>query len=619
MIQCHINGKIGYPDIKSEVKITKSNPYLKNGGSYTMDINFPMSIPENAELFGNLHRMDVSKANMRTYDDCMLYADNIMLVRGTGRVTEVTESTVKLQIVGGYYDVKYRSKFYKIYLDRIDTYPQVDAKYRKINRGGNGCRVKEEDIVFVRSEIQQKGYVGNKFQYVFQPTYDIDNDIIANYTPSVMNYRGDGAWQDETALMNTAVQPNLMMVMRCALEYVGYKVESNAFDVNPWNELVIANVRQTVNIAYALPHWSVATFLDEFSKLFNASFLFDEVKKSVRIVRNNELDRLRDVAYEVVEEYKTNYDEDGIEYLGGSNLKFDLQGGDRTLEDVPAEVLQKFEVLEYPNYTVLLTAFNNMTEQEKFTHVFHCNQGYYFYGHEINSEGEDTGRYILKNFGIFGPIYRDVESDSFITLRMIPATIMKQGYEMYYMVNGAESDSYYCQGWGKRLIILPAANNPNGNDEIDYDEKGYVSVCDVLENGEDKDTEETEEETVIPLMWVEEYAYNPPDSNDSGYGIPVSETDFRTGYQRKAYSLALINGYVNSHYIGELHRGTTQIETTVDINNEVCFQFLCDSVPDPTAVYVFRNKRYLCGKIEIKATDQGIDRLKTGYFHEIKL
>ena len=84
-------------------------------------------------------------------------------------------------------------------------------------------------------------------------------------------------------------------------------------------------------------------------------------------------------------------------------------------------------------------------------------------------------------------------------------------------------------------------------------------------------------------------------------------------------SLALVNAGVNTHYIGELHRGTTQIETTVDTNNEVCFQFLCESVPDPTAIYIFRNKRYLCGKIEIKATNNGVDRMKTGYFHEIKL
>lgn len=618
MIKCHINGKIGYPDIKSEVKITKDNPYLKSGGSYTMDINFPMSIPENAELFSNLHRMDVSKAHLKSYDDCMLYADNIMLVRGSGRVTEVTESTVKLQIVGGYYDVKYKSKLHKVYLDRIDTYPQVDAKYRKMSHKGQG-HFPIEDFVHVEDEIQQKGYVGNKYQYVFQPTYDIDNDIIVNYACPANEFRLDYGYYDWSILIDTAVQPNLMMVMRCALEYVGYTLESNAYDVAPWNELVIANVRQTVNIAHALPHWSIATFIDEFCNLFNASFIFDEKNKSVRIEKNNELDQSRDVTYEVAEEYKTNYDEDGIEYLGGSNIKFELEGGDRTLDDIPAEVLQMFEVWEYGTLVELMTAFQGMTDKDKFTHIFHCNQGYFFYGHDINDDGEDTEKYKLKPFGIFGPIYRDVNSETFVTLRMIPANMLRKRYELYSISQVQSGYSYEIFEQGIAPLMLPAASNPQGNENIDYSEKGYLSVCDILENGEDKDKEETDEDTVMPLMWVDEYAYDSPLFSRRTYGFPVSETDYRLGYQKKAYSLALINGYVNSHYIGELHHGTTQIETTVDTNNEVCFQFLCDSVPDPTAVYVFRNKRYLCGKIEIKATDQGIDRLKTGYFHEIKL
>lgn len=615
MIQCHINGKIGYPDIKSEIKVTKENPYLKNGGSYTMDVSFPMSIPENAALFANLHRMDVSKADLKSYDDCILYVDNLLLVRGSGRVTEVTETTVKLQILGGYRDLKYKSKLYSIYLDRIDTYPVVDAKYQHMS---NYSYIPESEMVYVRDEIRQKGYVGDKYQYVFMPTYDVDNDVIVNFTPNV--YRDQDYYRNDcTALMDIAVQPNLMMVLRCVLEYVGYKIEDNVFDTSPWNELIIANVRQTKNIAYALPHWSVATFLDEFRNLFNASFIFDEENKTVRIVRNNELDRSRDVAYEVADEYKTNYDDDGVEYLGGSNIKYDLQGGDRTLDDVPADVLQKFEVWEYETYTELLSAFALMTEEEKFTHVFSCNQGYFFYGKEMNDEGDETGNYILKPFGIFGPLYRDVDSESFVTLRMAPANMLKQGYELYYMVKGIESSGYIRQQWGKSLLILPAANNPNGNENIDYDEKGYVSVSDVLENGDDKDAEETEEDSVMPLVWLEETTYNPPRSNDPAYGIPLSETDYRNGYQHKAFSLALENAGVNTHYIGELHRGTTQIETTVDTNNEVSFQFLCESIPDPTAIYVFRNKRYLCGKIEIKATNNGVDRMKTGYFHEIKL
>lgn len=613
MIKCTVNGVEGYPSVTSEIKVTKENPYVKKGDSFTMEINFPMDIPENANLFGNLHRMDVSKRNI-SYSDCMLFADNILIIRGSGRVTEITETTVKLQILGGNADIKYKSKFDQVFIDRIDTYPSVNSKYTH-NHSEND-HIPTSEMVMVRSEIRSKGYVGDKTKYVFQPVYDIDNDLIANATMIAFT-----SSSQDTCLLNIAVQPNLMMVLRCVLQYMGYSIKSNAYDVAPWNELIIANARQTVNIAHALPHWTVETFLDEFRKLFNASFIFDDTSKQVSIVRCNELDTSNDVSYEVVEKYKTNYDEDGIEYLAGSNIQFDLQGYDRTLDDMPAALLQKFEVLEYGTWMQLENAFSSMSERDRHTHLFKCNSGYYFYGHEYNENDEDTGRFILKPFGFFGPLYRDVNSETFVKLRMQPAGMRKTVYKWNYMAKGGEVDYYakgYNDGWNC-LLILPNVNNPEGNSYIDYEEKGYVSVSNILEDGESKDTEETEDETVMSLIWVDGYAYNPPDSNDANYGIPTSTNDYRTGYQRLTYSLSLANCGLNSHYIGELHRGNIELETTVDSNTEICYQFLMEGLPDPTRIYVFRNKRYLCSKVEVMITKDGIDRLKTGYFYEVKL
>lgn len=258
-----------------------------------------------------------------------------------------------------------------------------------------------------------------------------------------------------------------------------------------------------------------------------------------------------------------------------------------------------------------------MSEKDKFTHVFHCNMGYFFYGHKYDDNDEDTGEFILKRFGTFGPLYRDVESDTFVTLKMCPANMVKKVYDTYYMANGT-TDSFYKQTW-RNLLTLPNVENPDGNSYIDYDEKGYLSVSNIIEDCESKETEETDDDNVIFLIWADEYAYNPPDSNSAAYGIPTSEVDYRTGYQKKPYSLALTDAHPNEHYIGELHRGSIRIESTVDVNNEICYQFLMDGIPDPTRIYVFCNKRYICAKVEIKINESGIDRLKTGYFHEIKL
>lgn len=611
MIQCYINNTPGYPDILSEIKVTKENPFVANGDSFTMDVNFPMSIPENAALFGNLHRMDVSKSG-RVFDDCQLFADNILLIRGSGRVTEVTETTVKLQILGGYNNIRYRSAFQKVFIDRIDNYPRVADRYRPREI----VRTVWESIyvsgVWVEGEIAQKGYVGDKYSYVFQPIYDATNDLIANHC-----MRCECSEKTGQLLVNAAVQPNLMMVLRKVLEYMGYTISLNEFDCAPWNEMVIASARQTLNIAYALPHWTVDKLLDEFRNLFNASFVFDESGKSVRIVRNNEMNASNDVAYDVVEEFKTNYDEDGIQYVGGSNLKYLLDGDDRTLDGFPADLMRNFPVRSYDSFAEMAADFGSMTEKECFTTIFHCPQGFFFYGHKYDAEGMDTGEYALQRFGTFSPLYRNLETDSFLELRMYPVQMRYATFDFSWISVQYRLPIHHelkARAW------LPVANNDKGNECIDYDEKGYVSVSNVLEDGETPTAEEEEDNTGIALMWVGEYAHTI--DGDTLKKVPSSFTDMRNSYligRILPWSMCLVDPFDNQHYIGELHRGSLQIESTVDVNNEICYQFLCDGVPDPCAVYNFRNKRYLCSKVEIKVKADGIDRLKTGYFHEIRL
>lgn len=48
-------------------------------------------------------------------------------------------------------------------------------------------------------------------------------------------------------------------------------------------------------------------------------------------------------------------------------------------------------------------------------------------------------------------------------------------------------------------------------------------------------------------------------------------------------------------------------------------KFLSDDVPDTKKIFVFRNKKFICDKIDINITDNGIDKLMTGYFYELTL
>ena len=71
MIYCLIDGMKAYPSTGSNIKLTLENPFIKSSGDHTMQVSFPLDIPENRVVFGNINRLDVSKSKT-VYEDCSL-------------------------------------------------------------------------------------------------------------------------------------------------------------------------------------------------------------------------------------------------------------------------------------------------------------------------------------------------------------------------------------------------------------------------------------------------------------------------------------------------------------------------------------------------------------------
>lgn len=51
MIECIINGVSTYPDSSNSIKVTYENPYVKDSGSYTYEISFPMGVTANFKFW----------------------------------------------------------------------------------------------------------------------------------------------------------------------------------------------------------------------------------------------------------------------------------------------------------------------------------------------------------------------------------------------------------------------------------------------------------------------------------------------------------------------------------------------------------------------------------------
>ena len=78
------------------------------------------------------------------------------------------------------------------------------------------------------------------------------------------------------------------------------------------------------------------------------------------------------------------------------------------------------------------------------------------------------------------------------------------------------------------------------------------------------------------------------------------------------YSFALTRTTAAA-YIGQHHEHAKIIEN----QEQTVIMFLTRDRPEPTKVHQFRNKRYLCEKIEMEIDENGIRDEKTGYFYEM--
>ncbi len=184
MIQCIINGAVTYPDTSNKIKVTYENPYVKDSGSYTYEISFPLAIDKNRAFFGNVHRFDVRK-NLPAYEDCKLCVDNRVIMSGKGTIKSITNETLKLQIVGGASRLKYNSKWEKHFIDGIDYDPAIiiqgldkehieGGTYQPIDNPSTG--VLPSCVV----NLSNSELVGHKGIFSLNPIYDEVNCIIAN-------------------------------------------------------------------------------------------------------------------------------------------------------------------------------------------------------------------------------------------------------------------------------------------------------------------------------------------------------------------------------------------------------------------------------------------------------
>lgn len=607
-----------FPAASQSIKITYGNQYVTDDGEYSYDINFPMSIMNNRRVFHNVSRFDVSKVTQK-FDDCKLYVSGRLILSGVGTVISVTESEIKLQIVGGKSRIKYNDRMTKHYIDEI-PFGTADKPGYDVDKGWSQ-KFKDRISEIYRLDEDKSKFLGVLSKWCFMPVRDETNDLIANFvgvdrTKQFIGYNAP-------FITNLAVQPNLMYIFRKVIEYEGYTLKRNDLDIKPWNLLYIASAYKTRELRKALPHWSSYTFIEEFRKLFNATIVFDDIRKTCSVINASELSTADSVEIEPLDEYTTDYDEDGsFSTSSTANLEYNL--GDSANRDsyevISKKVFDSFETVHSKELMGSNRQFASTTlswsERKKRQTIIENFGDYYIY---MEDENENKS---WKPVGIWSPLIRDSSSEDYVDLNISPAA---QVVENINFKSGLLEDNYY-----ERRCLLSIPNGKESDSkECDIDEDGYsyTSVQDAIDDESTLDNSEDEQECmniffILPgrvqstdgsttkLSWVGEKSRWPQFLTDyrinSGFRLGIAH------FEDTYFSLSLcMKSGIGATVLGALHDNGLKI----DNKNSLQVKFKSDVIPDPSRTYIIHNKKFVCEKIEMDVKDDQIDKIYVGYFY----
>ena len=621
MITCIINGHRAYPISTSSIKVTYANQYVTDDGEYTYDITFPMDILANREIFKNVSRFEVAK-NIAKYDDCKLYVDSRIIMSGVGTILSVNQNEVKLQIVGGKSRIKFNEKLTKHYIDELDLGIADKPGYIVDKGWSQGFKNLQKINDIYRLDDDKSKFLGVEGKWCFVPVRDETNNMIANFvgvdkTKQFIGYNAP-------FIMNLAVQPNLMHIFRKVVEYEGYTLKRNDFDCKPWNLLYIASAYKTRELRKALPHWSSYTFIEEFRKLFNATIVFDDILKTCSVINASELTTTDSIKIEPMDEYTTDYDEDGsISTSSTANLEYNLGGSANrgSYEVISKKVFENFENFHSEEIS-LDSQFVSTTllwSEKKKRQTIIENFGDYY----IIYVEDENGKKSWKLAGVWSPLIRDKSSEDYVDLNISPAA---QVVEDINFKTGLLEDKYYEK---RCLLSIPNDKEPDSKEsDVDDDGFSYTSVQDAIDDESTLDKSEDDQEcmNIFFILPGRVQIGGPNQTSLSWVGNKSRWPQFLTDYRINAdYRYSGIADIFYDFYSLSLRKkreiGTTCLGSLHDnglrIDNKNCMEikFKSDEIPDPSKIYIIRNKKFVCAKIEMEVKDDAIEPIYTGYFY----
>ena len=669
MITLYLNGKRAVIDEGQAFKLVRDNTYFTKSGTYTYNISLPVC-PENIAIFGMLSRKDVSKSDTK-YEARML-VNNSEVLNGAATVTNVSEEEIKIQLIGGNAELNFFAKNENRYIDELplgtwnranstdltmrETAEMIQAEF-EYTMVGWGV---DEAYKLLCKRLWAENTKANPVDWVALPCVNSNFNVTCNnfgiktFTDSSGNVARIPAINDLDNV-NLSAQPYLVPMIERVFKNIGYPVVENCLKDNEFfMHLVIVTANNRSAIARALPHWTVAQFIEEIENLFAVVIFIDDVTKKTYIKsRADYFNEKVEYINNVLEEYSVTIDSNNTTDIANANIGYaEVTDMYDRIDDDDIRDAAKIDTT-YNNEEDFAYALQNLVDKlkkdrgsaltsdgllkHKGTIFKVCGRSFIIQLYDtVDSQGRlytnHAKTICVDEFANL--IQVEGKKDLDIELKICPAKSINDGSVTFYNADGSISKTKSC------FHLVKADNTDSAG--IENETNIYIAG---LISGETKKAD-TKEDIMSICLYDGGIAKRAENDSNAGYPMGlltmVDSVYYPAGHikdqwqgdtytaggtlQKSAYeSLSLYidsvyrtiypNKYTYRSFYSEVFKKLKKIDTQV----KYCFKFITDRIDLPVnSTFVIRNKKFVCEKLEYNIKADGVSKLVTGYFYELE-
>lgn len=593
--------------------VSENRLFLGRDG-YTLSMAFPLKdCPENIEIFGHIHRLDVDKKQLSF--ECAILDSHVSLF-GTLSVVKLSDVEIECQFSEGRCEQVAVDPFDGTFINELDlgSYPYISASEISPSNAWRGC---------------DSGMNAVALPWINESYPDVPNNWAAFSGSSY-------SW--DSAVSKLSWQPYLLYIAKQICSAIGYQYDFAVWEESDYKYLIICNTLPAAwnmpSFATALPHWTVSEFFEKLELLLKCEFDFDHRAKSVKCTFTKDaVNNIEPVHLsEVVDKYTAEIAQDNsrCDYIGTKRLAYKDCGHMMSNFYACDWLVVGANYREYENLQVLIDT-NKRQDLEQDTPA----------GHKISALwGEKTFLTHGCRTTIYGLMYAKAEN-TYFTMRSI-------GTE--YLYTDSLGMDYFTQVYVLQPVNVFGSGVVESDDtdteEIEFcpvcisdtyvspdDDMGYMMSLSFSSMAEDSSSDLADirdQSAIHQISFVDAIIAGHKDSKGSAY-YDVVYVAFWDGAKPKEgaqpypfldpvtvrQEWTIVRPHIPDIRIsGSDNSYGTQIPM-IDSRKKYKFSWLANEIPNPRATFFIKGKKYICEKITATFTENGMSQLLKGEFYPV--